>query len=275
MTWLHLIVLSVVQGITEFLPISSSAHLILTPCIADWPDQGLDTDIAMHVGTLGAVMLYFWRDIWVMIVGFLNLLQFRVTPGGRMALQLILATIPVVIVGYIFKDDISVYGRSLLIIGWTSLIFGILLYVADKIGLTVRRLEHMGIPDALIIGLAQAVALIPGTSRSGITMTAARFLGYERGDAARFSMLMSIPTILAAGTLAGLDMYHMNQSVLTTAALYAAGLSFLTALVAIAVLMYWLKRASFAPFAIYRVILGLGLLAAAYGYVPAFDRCFG
>jgi len=273
MTWLNLIVLSVVQGIAEFLPISSSAHLIVTPCIADWPDQGLDMDIAMHVGTLGAVMIYFWRDMWQMLIGVGNLLMLRITPGGKTFLYIMLATPPVMIIGYIFKDDIGGSLRSIEIIGWTTLIFGILLFIADKIGLTVRRVEHMNIPDALIIGISQAMALVPGTSRSGITMTAARILGYERGDAARFSMLLSIPTIIAAGTLAGIDIYEANEPVLTTAAMYAAGLSFITALFAIAALMFWIKRSSFTPFVIYRLFLGAALLGIAYGYIPGFERC--
>ncbi len=275
MTWLNLIVLAVVQGITEFLPISSSAHLILVPCIADWPDQGLDMDIAMHVGTLGAVLLCFWRDVWQMILGLWAAARMRKSAGGRLALQIVVATIPVVVAGVLVKDMVETAGRSILILGWTSLGFGVLLFAADRLGLTVRRIEHMNMPDAVAIGLAQAVALIPGTSRSGITMTAARLLGYERGEAARFSMLMSIPTIVAAGTLTGLDIYRLDQPVLTTAAIYAACLSFITALIAIAVLMHWLKRASFTPFAIYRIFLGAALLAAAYGFIPGFDRCLG
>ncbi len=275
MTWLNLIVLAVVQGITEFLPISSSAHLILVPCVADWPDQGLDMDVAMHVGTLGAVMLYFWRDVWKMILGLWAAARMRKSPGGRMVLHIVVATVPVVVAGFLAKDMVETAGRSILVLGWATLGFGLLLFIADRMGLTVRRIEHMTLPDAVTIGLAQAIALIPGTSRSGITMTAARILGYERGEAARFSMLMSIPTILAAGTLAGLDILRANQPVLTTAALYSAGLSFVTALAAIAILTRWLRNASFAPFAAYRVLLGAAMLAAAYGFIPGFDRCLG
>jgi undecaprenyl-diphosphatase len=273
MTWLNLIVLAVVQGITEFLPISSSAHLILVPCLGHFPDQGLDMDIAVHVGTLGAVMLYFWRDIWQMILGLWAALRLKKTPGGRLALAVLVATVPVVLVGVVVKDYVATAGRSIAVLGWSTLIFGILLYVADRIGLTVRRIEHLKLPDAAIIGLAQAIALIPGTSRSGITMTAARLLGYERGEAARFSMLMSIPTILAAGTLAALDIVKADQPLVTTVAIYGAGLSFLTALIAIALLMRWLRHASFTPFAVYRLILGAALLAAAYGLIPGFERC--
>ncbi|SBW11148.1 Undecaprenyl-diphosphatase [uncultured Alphaproteobacteria bacterium] len=273
MTWLNLIVLAVVQGITEFLPISSSAHLILVPCLGHFPDQGLDMDIAVHVGTLGAVMLYFWRDIWQMTLGLWAALRLKKTPGGRLALAVLVATVPVVLVGVVVKDYVATAGRSIAVLGWSTLIFGILLYAADRIGLTVRRIEHLKLPDAAIIGLAQAIALIPGTSRSGITMTAARLLGYERGEAARFSMLMSIPTILAAGTLAALDIVKADQPLVTTVAIYGAGLSFLTALIAIALLMRWLRHASFTPFAVYRLILGAALLAAAYGLVPGFERC--
>lgn len=273
MTWLNLIVLAVVQGITEFLPISSSAHLILVPCLGHFPDQGLDMDIAVHVGTLGAVMLYFWRDIWQMAVGLWAALRLKKTPGGRLALSVLVATVPVVVVGVLVKDTVGTAGRSIAVLGWSTLIFGILLYVADRIGLTVRRIEHLKLPDAAIIGLAQAVALIPGTSRSGITMTAARILGYERGEAARFSMLMSIPTILAAGTLAALDIAKTHQPLITTVAIYGAALSFVTALAAIALLMSWLKRASFTPFAVYRLFLGAAMLLAAYGVIPGFERC--
>ncbi len=273
MTWLNLIVLAVVQGITEFLPISSSAHLILVPCLGHFPDQGLDMDIAVHVGTLGAVMLYFWRDVWQMFLGVWAALRLRSTPGGRLVLAVIVATIPVVVVGVLVKDDVATLARSIAVLGWTTLIFGILLYVADRLGLTVRRVEHLKLSDAAIIGLAQVIALIPGTSRSGITMTAARVLGYERGEAARFSMLISIPTIFGAGLLAAKDIVEANQPVLTTAALYGAGLAFVTALIAIALLMRWLRHASFTVFAVYRVILGVGLLLAAYGVVPGFERC--
>jgi undecaprenyl-diphosphatase len=273
MTWLNLIVLAVIQGITEFLPISSSAHLILVPCLGNFPDQGLDMDIALHLGTLAAVMLYFWRDIWEMLAGVWAALRLRKTPGGRLALHVVIATIPVVICGLAFKDMVATAGHSIAVIGWTTLVFGIVLYVGDRLGLTVRRTEHMKLPDAAIIGIAQAIALIPGTSRSGITMTAARFLGYERGEAARFSMLLSIPTILAAGALAVRDILALHQPLITTEAIYAAGLSFVTALVTIALLMRWLKSASFTVFALYRVGLGLALLAAAYGVIPGFQRC--
>ena len=264
---LHIVVLAIVQGITEFLPISSSGHLVLVPSLTGWTDQGLTIDVAVHVGTLFAVMLYFWRDVLAMVQGVLNMLRGRVDPHAKMAGLIVLATVPVVIVGYLLND----YGmeglRSVTIIGWTTLGFGIVLYLTDKMGMTLRRIEHLGVSDAVVIGLSQVLALIPGTSRSGITMSAARLLGVERSDAARFSMLLSIPTIIGAGLLMGLELYQTGDAQLTSDAFLAAGLAFVSALIAIVLLMAWLKRSGFTPFVIYRIILGGGLLAYSYGYI--------
>jgi undecaprenyl-diphosphatase len=264
---LHIVVLALIQGITEFLPISSSGHLALVPILADWPDQGLIIDVAVHVGTLGAVILYFWRDVFGMVKGLLMALRGRLDAHAKMAGLLILATIPVVVAGY----GLNQYGidglRSLNVIAWATLGFGLVLWITDQAGMTLRRVEHLGVSDAVIIGLAQVLALIPGTSRSGITMSAARMLGMERRDAARFSMLLSIPTIIGAGALKGFELYQSGDTRLTSDAIFAAGLAFVTALIAIFILMAWLKRSSFTPFVIYRIILGVGLLGLSYGYL--------
>lgn len=264
MTLLHILVLSIVQGITEFLPISSSGHLILVPALTGWPDQGLVIDVAAHVGTLGAVVVYFWRDLAAMLAGLMRLSLGRGGPESQLAGQLIVATVPVVIAGAAASVWLGDSLRSVEVIGWTMFGFGVLLYVADRIGVTLRRIEHLSYRDAAIIGLAQVLALIPGTSRAGITMTAARLLGFERVDAARFSMLLSIPTIIAAGALGGYELYTSGTSPVSSAAVAVAGLSFVFALIAIAVLMRWLRRATFTPLVVYRLILGLGLLGWAY-----------
>ncbi len=260
-------VLALFQGITEFLPISSSGHLVLVPALTGWADQGLIIDVAVHVGTLVAVVLYFWRDVLGMVRGVLNLLRGRVDSNARMAGLIILATLPVIGAGYVLNR----YGvdalRSVTVIAWATLGFGIVLYVTDKMGMTLRRMEHLGVSDAVIIGLAQVLALIPGTSRSGITMSAARLLGIERTDAARFSMLLSIPTIVGAGTLKGLELYQSGNAQLTTDAILAAALACVSALLAVFLLMAWLKRSDFTPFVVYRIILGVGLLAYSYGYI--------
>ena len=265
MSLLHIGILALIQGITEFLPVSSSGHLIVVPVLTGWPDQGLIIDVAVHVGTLGAVMLYFWRDIGRMIMAVVGLGKERRESGAKLAAYLVIATAPVIAAGLVVNYYLADSVRSLTVIAWATLIFGIVLYVADRRGMTVRRVEHMTLLDAQIIGFAQAFALIPGASRSGITMSAARMLGLERPEAARFSMLLSIPAILGAGVLKTRDLYAAGDVQLSLDAALAAGLAFATALVAIAVLMAWLRRATFTPFVVYRVLLGAALLALAYG----------
>jgi len=261
---LHLAILALVQGITEFLPISSSGHLVLIPHLMQWQDQGLMMDVAVHVGTLGAVMVYAWREIGMMLTGFWKLIRGRVDQGTRLMLQVIVGSIPVVIAGYAIAKYAGGMFRSVEIIGWTTLGFGLLLGLADRVGMTVRRLEHMSYGGALAIGMAQVLALIPGTSRSGITMTMARFLGFERADAARFSLLLSIPAIAGAGTLTGIELWQSGDVSLTRDALTAAGLSFASALVAITLMMAWLRHAGFMPFVVYRILLGALLLYLVY-----------
>lgn len=260
----HILVLAAVQGITEFLPISSSGHLILAGKFMEFPDQGLAMDVAVHIGSLFAVCIYFWRDMWLLLTGVGRIATGRGGPGPRLILNIIIATIPVVIAGYFLKEHVEGFLRTVEVIGWATLGFGILLWIADRTGMTIRRVEHIAWPTALTIGIAQILALIPGTSRAGITMTAARFLGMEREDAARFSMLISIPTILAAGGLKGYDVYLAGDVALTADMAIAAGLSFLTALISIALMMAWLRRAGFGPFVLYRIVLGGGLLYWVY-----------
>ena len=267
----QLFVLAAVQGITEFLPISSSGHLVLVPKFADWTDQGLLLDVAVHVGTLMAVMLYFYRDLATMTGAiFRSFKQISIRrPLDRefwLVWKLVIATLPVILAGYLMNTYLGGAFRSLEIIGWTTLGFGILLFLADKLNMTIRSVEHITFLGAFVIGLFQVLALIPGTSRAGITMTAARFQGVERQDTARFSLLLSIPVIAAAGTLKGLELYQSSNDILLKNALTAGAMSFGFALVAITFLMVWLKRASFTPFAIYRVILGIFLLSIAYKF---------
>jgi undecaprenyl-diphosphatase len=263
-SFLQLVVLSIVQGITEFLPISSSGHLILVPQLTGWPDQGLAIDVATHVGTLVAVLIYFWRDVWGMIVGLARFAAGRRDPGARLAGYILAGTIPALIVGYLMDRYVGDGLRSMEVIAWTMLGFAVALYFADRIGLRIRRLEHVTLGHAIVIGLAQAIAFIPGTSRSGITMVAARFMGYERADAARFSFLLSIPAIVAAGLWEGLKLYQTGSSEVIGDALTAAALSAVAGLIAIAGLMAWLKTATFTPFVIYRLLLGAFLISIVY-----------
>jgi undecaprenyl-diphosphatase len=261
LTLLQLVVLALVQGITEFLPISSSAHLILVPALTDWPDQGLLIDVAVHVGSLLAVVVYFAGDLWRIVRGLAARGEANTAPFVGM---LIAATIPVCIAGYAVHEIGQEHLRDPEIIAWATIVFGIVLYVADRVGMTLLRMEHMTWRAAILIGLAQVLALIPGTSRSGITMTAARMLGFERDASARFSLLLSIPVITAAALLAGYDLYKAGNAELSFDALVACGLTFVSAYVTIWALMAWLRRSSFTPFVVYRLVLGVGLLAWLY-----------
>ena len=263
---LHLILVAVIQGLTEFLPVSSSGHLILLPALSGLEDQGQLIDVSLHVGTLGAVVWYFWADVKMGLVGLPRLMVGQVdTPGARLALGLIVATIPVILVGAVLHfTGLSDAMRSITVIGWTMLIFGIVLYVADQKGPCEKQASDWSLKDAISMGLWQAIALIPGTSRSGITITAARYLGYKREDAARLSMLMSIPTIVASAVLLGADAaVNADPAVIRDGAI-AAGFAFISALLALTLMMRLLRKISFTPYVIYRAILGIALLT--YGY---------
>lgn len=264
MTLVQIAILAVVQGVTEFLPISSHAHLILTRHFLGLPEAGLMIDVAVHVGTLLAVLLYFWRDVWWIVRDLLKLLTGRVAPGAVLGGQIVVATLPVVAAGFLVHRYVGEELNTLPIIAWTTLLFGIALYVVDRFSMTFRRIEHLTVPQSVFVGLAQVLSLLPGVSRSGITMTAARLLAYERAEAARFSLLLSIPAILGAGTLVGIDIYETGNPALHADMAVAAALSFLSALVAIALMMRWLQRASFTPFVVYRVALGVFLLIWIY-----------
>lgn len=266
MTLFHLFLIAVIQGITEFLPVSSSGHLILLPNLTGMQDQGLAIDVAVHVGTLLAVVIYFWTDVRDAAVGSLRLLQGKVdTKGAWMALCLIIATIPVVIAGLALKlTGLDEALRSTAVIGWTMLIFGLVLYWADQKGPTIRTAEDWSLKHALVMGLWQMIALIPGVSRSGITITAARSLGYSREDGAKLSMLMSIPTIAMAGLLLGVDVIATADMQAAKDGAIAAVFAFVSALLALSLMMRLLKSVSFTPYVIYRVILGVILLAIAY-----------
>lgn len=262
----QLILVAVIQGLTEFLPVSSSGHLILLPGLSGIDDQGLAIDVAVHVGTLFAVILFFWSDVKLALVGTGRLLRGKVdTQGAFLALCLAIATVPVVIAGLILHvTGLADAMRSVAVIGWTMLIFGVVLYWADQTGAQERTADRWTLRHAVVMGLWQAVALIPGTSRAGITITGARLLGYERSDAARLSMLMSIPTIMASGALLGLDVIGQADMALARDAAIAAAFAFIAALLALGVMMRLLRSVSFTPYVIYRVILGVVLLVIAY-----------
>ena len=266
----QIIVLAIVQGITEFLPISSSGHLLLIPSLTGWRDQGIAADVMVHVGSLAAILVYFRKDVLWLVGGGLNLLRGRVTEAGKLTLIILAATVPAVIAGLVLKQTGALDALRgdpaliLKVVGCNAIAFGILLYAADRWGARLKTIEAMRFGPAILIGLAQMLALNPGTSRSGITITAARLLGFERAEAARFSFLLGIPTIAGAGLLTAKEAIDAGVGIPPQVWL-AAALSFVASIAAIAFLMVLVRWMSFAPFVIYRLILGAGLLVLGYG----------
>ena len=267
MTLFHLVLVAVIQGITEFLPVSSSGHLILLPALAGIADQGQAIDVAVHVGSLGAVIVFFWRDVGMAARGGVDLIRGRTDgPAAFLALCLIVATIPVVIAGLALElTGFDEALRSVAVIGWATIVFGVLLWWADRNGAEARAAEDWTLGHALTLGLWQATALIPGTSRSGIVITGARRLGYDRYGAAKLSMLMSIPTIIASGALLGAEVAADANLALARDAAIAAAFAFVAALVALTLMFRLLRSVNFTPYVIYRFALGAVLLFVAYG----------
>ena len=243
--------LALVQGLTEFLPVSSSAHLVLLPILADWPDQGLAFDVAVHVGTLGAVLVYLRRDLVGIVVGWLG--QWGSggkTEKSRMGWLLIVATMPAVVVGFFLDETVELLLRHPLVIAAATIGFAVLLWWADRYRSEARALSHLDFRDAVLIGVFQALALIPGTSRSGITITAG----------ARFSFLMAIPIIAAAGCFKAVSLMQSEDAVLWNLFALGVAVAFLSAWAVIALFLRFISRVGMTPFVLYRIALGVVLL---------------
>jgi undecaprenyl-diphosphatase len=261
MTLYEIIILAIIQGLTEFLPISSSAHLILPEQIWGWGHNDLAFDVAVHVGSLLAVMIYFRQDIARLLLAWLAKGFTREqNEDSRLAWFVIIGTIPAGLFGFLMKDWIALNARSALIIAITTIVFGLLLWYADAKATQQKRIHQITLKDTLFIGIAQALAIIPGTSRSGVTMTAGLMLGLCRETAARFSFLLSMPIILAAGLFSVLDLVEAEHAVDWYSLLYGAGFSFVAAYLCIHLFLSWISRLGMLPFVIYRLILGLVLL---------------
>lgn len=261
MTPIQIITLALVQGLTEFLPVSSSAHLILSGKAFGWTDQGLVFDVATHLGTLFAVLVYFRADLAAMLRACLR--PAAGEEGSRersMVLFLALASIPALLVGFLAHGLVEQYLRDVRVIAWSTIGFGILLWLADVLGSRQRDIGQMTLGSALLIGLAQVLALVPGTSRSGITITAGRFLGFSPDAAARFSFLLSIPVIGAAGAYGALRVATGEAVIDWNQFLLALGLSAVAGWICIAAFLALLRRVGLLPFVVYRLVLGLALL---------------
>ncbi|MEL6686198.1 MAG: undecaprenyl-diphosphate phosphatase [Pseudomonadota bacterium] len=263
MTWWQALLLAFIQGLTEFLPVSSSAHLILPEAVFGWTEQGVLIDVMAHFGTLFSVLLFFRKDVAEMLVGLVDLVQRRLTRGAVLALNLIIATPPALIVGVLLASggwDEAL--RSPAIIAATTIIFGVVLWLSDVMAKADRDMDTLTWRGAFAMGLAQVIAFIPGTSRSGITMTAGRAIGLSREAAARFSMLMSLPVIGAGGAYATLKLATEGADGGATLGqgLLVAGLSFVVAYAAIALFLKFVTRIGFFPFMVYRLLLGGALI---------------
>ncbi|MGN0909010.1 MAG: undecaprenyl-diphosphate phosphatase [Succinivibrio sp.] len=276
MTLTHIFALALIQGLTEFLPVSSSAHLILPSQILGWPDQGLGFDVAVHVGTLAAVCIYYFRDLLKIAMGAVAACLGRgMGTPAKVGFCMVVATIPAALAGMLFEAQISTMARSIRIIAWTTIAYGLLLGAASLANRRFLRtdpldegsrpdsLSHLTWGRAVIIGLAQALALVPGTSRSGITLTAGLFLGMRPQSAARFSFLLSVPVILASAVLEGHKLIANPELSGASAGdmLLGAAISFVAALAVIHFFMKFIAKSGMAVFVIYRLALGAALLA--------------
>ena len=261
MTTIQIIVLAVVQGLTEFLPISSSGHLVLVPYLVDWTDQGLAFDVAVHFGSLLAVVAFFREDIAGLLRVGVALLGGDVkSPQPYMALAIGLGTIPAAMAGLLFASWIEANLRDPSIIVYTLAGYGLLMALADRYARRERGIAEVRVRDALLIGIAQALALVPGTSRSGITITAGRLLGFERQDAARFSFLLSAPVILLATLFKGAELILGDTQVAWSELALGVAVSAIVAYLSIEFFMRFVTRIGLAPFAIYRLALAALLL---------------
>lgn len=272
----HIVVLALIQGITEFLPVSSSAHLIFPSQLLGWEDQGIAFDVAVHLGTLLAVVIYYFSDLYEITIHTIkSMITRKQTPQSRLGWFIVIGTIPAAVAGLLLEEFISTAGRSIHIIAYTTIGFGLLLglasYVNRKMNWHTKANLHNNRPDSLrklnlaqtlVIGFSQALALIPGTSRSGITMTAGLFLGMRPEAAARFSFLLSIPIILASALLEGIQLVTSDvPGVANPVEMLVGGIiAFITALIVIALFMRFISKSGMAVFVIYRILLGFGLL---------------
>lgn len=265
MDLLQIVVLAVIQGITEFLPISSSGHLVLVPYFTSWPDQGLDFDLAVHIGTLTAIAAYFRRTLGAMARDWVfSVAQRREIGESRLAWAVLFGTIPAGLAGLLFRHDIETTLRSPWVVACTTIGYGVLLFIADRYR-GERHERSIGWLDVVVIGCAQALALVPGTSRSGVTMSAALFRGLSRDAAARFSFLLAVPVMTAAG-LAEIPHYADSTAPIDTRAIVLGlAISAVTGFVCIHYLLKWLTRFGMLPFVLYRLALGALLFSLLLG----------
>jgi undecaprenyl-diphosphatase len=263
--WIEAVVLGIVQGLTEFLPISSSAHLRVVGGAFGWDDPGAAFTAIIQIGTEAAVLLYFRHDIWRIITAWIGSLGGgrKGDPDARMGWLIIVGSMPIVVLGLLFQDQIETTLRDLRIVATALIVFSLILFWADRVGAKARRLDELTVPHGISFGLAQAMALIPGVSRSGGTITVGLFLGYSRAAAARYSFLLAVPAVLGSGFFQGYEALTgdvAGQGVAWGPTILATVLAFGVGLTVIAWLLRYLDRGSFTPFVVYRIVLGVLVL---------------
>jgi undecaprenyl-diphosphatase len=270
---LEALVLGVIQGLTEFLPISSSAHLRIFPELFGWGDPGAAFTAVVQIGTEAAVLIYFRRDIWRIANAWLRSLvrpEYRGTLDARMGWFIIIGSLPIVVLGILLKDVIERDFRNLWVIGTTLVVLGVVLGIADRVGSDRKSIKAIGLRDAILMGLAQAAALVPGVSRSGATISMGRFLGYEREAATRYAFLLAIPAVIGAGLFELKEIPHGANSYGWGPTIVATVVSFVVGYAAIAWLLRYVSTRSYTPFVVYRILLGgLTLLLVSLGVLAA------
>ena len=262
---LQIFLLGIVQGITEFLPVSSSAHLILISEFFGWHDQGISHDIAVHVGTLGAVIYYFRKEIIDLFKDFFSSIKSKKSTQNFLYIKIIISTLPAIVVGFIIFQYFIENIRNIHLISFSCIIFGVFLFFTDTYSKTNKSYENISFKDAMMIGIFQCFAFIPGASRSGVVITISRFMGLNRESAAIYSMLLSIPIILASLVLAIPDLINENSNLFNIKEiLFSSLIAFITAFFSIKFMMTLIKRFSFNFFVIYRILLGIIILLWVY-----------
>lgn len=267
MSYFEALVLGIVQGLTEFLPISSTAHLRIVPALVGWGDPGAAFTAVVQLGTMAAVLVFFWRDLWRIASSWVRAL-YQPEPRGtldvRLGWYLVYGTIPIAVLGLAFRNQIETGARDLRLIGWVLILFGVVLWAVDRVFPQRKTIADLHLRDGLLYGLAQSLALVPGVSRSGATITAGRALTYTRADAARFSFLLSVPAVVLSGLFEARKVGEAGgpawgPTILATLAAFVVGYA------SIAWLLRWLASHSMLVFGVYRVALGALVLVLVYG----------
>jgi len=259
-----ILILAILRGVSEILPIDAAAHAALIRRLLCWPDQADLSAAAADAGILAALLLYLWRDVFQMARSLIRILRGKRDPGARLMAQLLLGSLPAFAITFALRALLGVTISDPVYISVLLVAFGVVLYVADQAGLTVRGVEQMTLRQAVIIGIFQGLAVLPGVSRAGLVVTVARIMGYERPDAARFMLLLSIPWMVASGLYRGFLGLAAAEAPDPQRLLLMAVVAAIAAFIAIVFLMYWAGRSSFTLFAVYRVLLGGALIYALY-----------